>query len=468
MPKSVLTAVFLFMFMCQWALYALGQNKNNLIVGGIQLHGNEKTKDFIILRELGFKTGDSLSQERLIELRNLAMWQIYSLSLFTSVDIDIQEPDENRTVNIDIYLKERWFFFAVPILEIAERNFNSWWTSGENRIHRINYGTRISVFNLRGRNETMRINLQSGFTRKFSVDYTVPYINKKLTLGAQLNFTYSDNREIGYGTLLNKLTFFRDPNQILHQRIKTGLGFKYRPKIYTTHLFDVGYNSLQIADTVSKLNPDYFLNGATRQQYFFIGYNFYYDQRNSIKYPLRGVFFEAYSGNYTFVTQQAPVLIAGTNAAYYKWIGSRHYANVHLSAKFSNPTKQPYHLFKALGYGYFVRGFEYNVIDGQHLGLIKTNYIFNILKQRQYYINNKDKLRKFSTIPLALYAKLYCDAAYVHNGVKEPGNTLNNTLLAGYGAGIDIITYYDRAFAIEYSFNNKGQSGLFLHYSISF
>lgn len=469
MPKSALVAVFVFLFVCPMILKAqVEENSNLLVVGAIRLHGNEKTKDYIVFRELGFKTGDTLTQKKLLELRNLAMWQVYGLSLFTSVDIEIQNPDANGVVAIDIYLKERWYFFAVPILEIAERNFNSWWTSGENRIHRINYGTRFTIFNLRGRNETMRISLQAGFTRKFSLDYLFPYINKKLTLGTAINFTYSDNREIGYATIDNKLEFFRFPGSTLHKRTKAGITFIYRPKLYTTHSFDFGYNSFQIGDTIARLNPNYFLNNNLSQQFILSGYNYTYDQRNSPHYPLKGMFFQAHIGHFTFITPLAPISTASSKIGIYKPLGGRHFANLQFSGKVSNRAIQPYNIYKALGYGDDVRGYEYYVIDGQHFGLIKTNYIFNLLKQRQYYINNKIKFKKFTTIPFALYGKAYIDAGYVYAAPQASFNTLQNKTLLGYGVGIDIITYYDRAFTIEYSLNNIGKRGLFLRYSISF
>lgn len=50
----------------------------------------------------------------------------------------------------------------------------------------------------------------------------------------------------------------------------------------------------------------------------------------------------------------------------------------------------------------------------------------------------------------------------VHN--PQPGdNSLSNKMLYSGGFDIDILTFYDIKFKLEYSFNSLGQNGLFLH-----
>jgi hypothetical protein len=48
------------------------------------------------------------------------------------------------------------------------------------------------------------------------------------------------------------------------------------------------------------------------------------------------------------------------------------------------------------------------------------------------------------------------------------GNTLGNALLFGYGAGVDIVTYYDVVVRFEYTFNRRGENGFFLHMGAPF
>eukprot|EP01036_Dinobryon_divergens_P058664 gene58664-78264_t len=75
--------------------------------------------------------------------------QIFDLELFNTVEMQIAPPDSAGLTHITIYLKERWYLFVIPIVEIADRNFNQWWLA-ENKLSRLNYGVRIRRSNLRG------------------------------------------------------------------------------------------------------------------------------------------------------------------------------------------------------------------------------------------------------------------------------------------------------------------------------
>ncbi len=65
-------------------------------------------------------------------------------------------------------------------------------------------------------------------------------------------------------------------------------------------------------------------------------------------------------------------------------------------------------------------------------------------------------------IPFQFFAKTFADAGYSYN--KFAGDTrLGNKLLYTGGFGLDMLTLYDINFSFEYSFNQLGQKGLFLH-----
>jgi outer membrane protein assembly factor BamA len=470
-PKYFLASFFLLTIQ---ALSGVGQvNAQNTladdtyVVGEINIFGNTQTKPHIILRELALKKGDTLSKEQLKQLRDKAMRQVFNLKLFTSVVIEIEPKNDLGISDINIYLKERWYLFVIPILELGDRNFNEWWET--KRLDRLNYGVRVTRFNMRGRNETIRINLQSGFTRKASLDYSFPYINKALTIGADVNFTYSDNKEVWYKTEDNKLQQFRDPDNVLFRRYKTGITFNYRKKIYSTHRLINEYNNLSIADTITSedLNSNFFRNANTNQQTIYTAYNYTYDIRDFRQYALNGYMFSAEVGRFTFLNYDGHFYQALVLGEYYKKLTTKSYFDISGSVKYSSTSKQPYNLYRAFGYNFFVRGFEYNVIDGQHAFLGKVNYRYNIIKQKQYSLNT-NKFKKFSTIPIAAYLKVYYDGGYVNNPEALKSNTFANTYLNGYGVGLDLVTYYDRVVMFEYSFNNKGQRGLFLHFNSTF
>ena len=65
-------------------------------------------------------------------------------------------------------------------------------------------------------------------------------------------------------------------------------------------------------------------------------------------------------------------------------------------------------------------------------------------------------------IPFNFYGKIYGNTGYVYN--PQPGeNYLTNRMLYSTGIGIDVLTLYDFTLKLEWSFNQLGQNGLFLH-----
>jgi hypothetical protein len=66
----------------------------------------------------------------------------------------------------------------------------------------------------------------------------------------------------------------------------------YKPAFNYRYIFTLSYNDKHISDTISKLNPDYFLDGQTHQQYFTAQASFIRDYRDITTYPLKGNYFD--------------------------------------------------------------------------------------------------------------------------------------------------------------------------------
>jgi hypothetical protein len=110
-----------------------------------------------------------------------------------------------------------------------------------------------------------------------------------------------------------------------------------------------------------------------------------------------------------------------------------------------------------------MRGFERNIIEGQHYFLNK-----NTLKRQLFSveadISNVVKWKEFNKIPLAAYLTFNFDQGYAHN---YPGNSENTILsdryIFGGGIGLDIITFYDFVMRWEYSANIEGDRALYFN-----
>jgi hypothetical protein len=240
--------------------------------------------------------------------------------------------------------------------------------------------------------------------------------------------------------------------------------FTRRNKFYIQHQLGPYFQYTTVADTIANLNPDYFLKGANYQRSYGFKYNYSNDKRDFINYPLKGYLFKLET-DYQFLQSKTNLNLGSLRVEYSKFIPmNRHfYFAASARGKISNPHHQPYFSQRGLGYNNdYVSGYELYVVDGQSYGLIKTN-----LRWRLLSVNRTVKIvpvKKFRTIPLSLYFKIYSDAGYVRDNNYNPyNNFLSNRLLVGGGAGFDIVTYYDIVARIEYSVNQLGQTGIFLH-----
>jgi hemolysin activation/secretion protein len=123
------------------------------------------------------------------------------------------------------------------------------------------------------------------------------------------------------------------------------------------------------------------------------------------------------------------------------------------------PLNQPFYNQQLIGYGdLFIRGLDRYVIDGV-AGVVLRNTLF-----RELFNFNIPFLHDPSHdhIPIRIFATAFSDYGYVYNQNFD-NNSLVNRMLYTAGLGIDIVTFYDISLKFDYSINQLGQNGLFLH-----
>ena len=434
-----------------------------MVVDNILIEGNKKTKNSIILRELNFKEGDTIFIQEKEEVFKWSKNRIFNTNLFVTVNLHTIDRDSIHK-DIFIVVKERWYIYPLPIFELADRNFNEWWQDRNRDPERINVGLHYVQKNVRGRNETLRLKFQLGFTKKFELFYFIPYLNKKQKSGLNYEISFIRNKQIPFITSENKLLYF-DGNKIIKERFRTAFTYTYRKKFYQTHSIGSGFFYNWIADTIRNLNPHYLLNDRTSQRYFTLKYTFLNDVRDVAYYPLKGTYVKAEVeklglGIFNDLNQ---INLTG-EFSWFKPLSKKLFLATGIRQKISFPRRQPYLQTRALGYEKdYVSGYELYVIDGEHFSLAKANLkwkIFSTQKDLQSV-----PVDEFSTIPFALYLKIYSDMGYVWNQYTLPDNErLTNTFLLGGGLGLDIVSYYDFVMRLEYSINRTGEHGFFLHF----
>ncbi|MCA1762080.1 MAG: hypothetical protein LC664_03660, partial [Flavobacteriales bacterium] len=128
------------------ALDTLGKK----VIVDFLIEGNKLTKERIILREVTLSLGDTLYWSNLRAGMEQTRRNVMNLGIFNFVEVEPIQINNSELIVL-ITVQERWYIYPVPILEIAQTNFNTWWETKELRW--LNYGISVKHFNFRGRNE---------------------------------------------------------------------------------------------------------------------------------------------------------------------------------------------------------------------------------------------------------------------------------------------------------------------------
>lgn len=431
------------------------------IVNHIQVVGNKTTKESIVLRELEFNLGDSLSNEELAAAINQSKKNLLNTSLFNFAKINAALMDSVH-VAIIIQLTERWYIFPLPILELDDNNFNTWWETKD--LSRINYGMHLTHYNFRGRKEKLILTAKYGFTERYRMRYEIPYLTASQKLGLNIDLSYNRRDEIAYNSLENKRLQFKDPDGDAYRNLSNSLTLTYRNKIFNTHSFSANFSHNSISDSVVRLNENFLLKNQNRLDYIRLSYQFTSDKRDSRNYPLKGSFWKAsITQNGLGIFSNLNLLNLNVEAKKFIELRPRVYLAGSVRALLTPNNNQPYFLRNGLGYSSFgIRSYEYYVIDGQNIGLGKLQLRYQVVKPKSMNLTGISE--RFGKFHYAFYLGIFSDFAYVEDQIGYPENRLANELQFGSGIGLDFVSYYDIVLRAEYSFNKFGESGLFLHF----
>jgi hypothetical protein len=429
------------------------------IIGGISIFGNKKTKDYIILREATLKKGDRVTPDQLSQKLIESKQLIYNTGLFVDDSVYVDRLQGNVAF-IHIRVKERLYFLPLPYFRLVDRNFNEWWVQQNRSLSRVNYGIKFNYNNFTAQNDNLNIWLINGYNKQVALRYNLPFFDKSLKQGINVGFGYSNQREINYATsLTNQQLFFKNDNNYARTFYRVDATYSYRPDQFQRHYFRVSYDSNNIADTVAALNPMFFPNGATQVKYIDFTYLYQYFNTDYNVYPSKG--WQAQASLYKRgIDKTTNMWQVGLYGLFAKPILPKTFIVADASATIKFPYN-PYFFSQALlGYGsYQMPGLENYVADGMAGGFAHFSLNHQFLK---YIFKNPIKSKTHDKISFRFYAKIYTDVGYAYNPYIN-NNLLNNKLLHTWGFGLDIVSIYDFVFRLEYSLNQLGGKGLYLH-----
>ncbi len=449
--------------------------KNFFVIGAIVISGTKKTKSYIIERELPFKTGDSVVLNELVQKFELARNQLMNTRLFNEVVVSLKGFN-GYLVEIQVDIRERWYLFPIPYFKLADRNLSEWAKQGYN-LQRSNYGAKLAWYNFTGRNDKLKAWFITGYTRQLQFSYEQPNADKSLKHGYGIYLSYATAKELNHTTTNNEQRFIpmeRSLNppdslsglfrgQVLNEQFNFAVSYTYRPAIKTRHSLRLSYNTNRIDEAVAMVSPKYFNNDKRFVSYPQLDYTIEYTNVDYVAYPLKG-----FVGDAGFTRK-------GINKDMNLWqvsakgnkgfqIADKTFYGLQAYGVLKLPLDQPYYNQRLFGYSdLYLRGLEKYVIDG-----VAALMVRNTLRQQITSFNIPFSFSKsHNKIPFRVYAKVYGDMGYSYNK-NFLQNSLVNRMLYTTGAGIDFVTLYDVVFRFEYSFNQLGQKGLFLHFKNDF
>ncbi len=452
------------------------ENAVSFIVRDITISGNNITKSSYIFRELTFNKGDTMLQHDIAQHLDQSRKNLLNTSLFLSSLLSVSySMVDSSGISIFIQVKERWYLWPEPVIENAERNFNTWWLNRD--FSKLNYGMQIIRENFRGHNERISLVIKQGFDQKYEFTYQKPGINKEKTIGLAIMAGLKNNRVVAFESINNKRQFLQY-DHFLSKQFYISSELIFRPNINTWHYFQLNFNQFRFHDTLLSVNPSFSLHENKSPTYFGFRYFLKVDHRDIKPYPLSGYYFDAayHQSGLGLVKADKSINISvfTTNIRGFLPLSSRFYYAAGMIGKHSTPKDQPAFFEEGLGHGRaFVRGYEYYVMNAASYFVLKQNLKFALIPQKDLPLsfNRLKKVKflrnlpyqKFEPFFIAVYANLFLDYG-ITNGVNIEHNKLTNKNLLGYGVGFDFVTYYDKVLRMEATINHLGEKGIYIHF----
>ena len=449
------------------------QNSQQFTVEEINISGNKRTKEYVVLRELTFKKGQVGTEEYFKEIRQENVERLKSMGIFNDVQFFFTKTGGD-SISCNIELIENWYIYPSLILELSDRNFTDWWVNHNHDFSRINYGARIDHINLTGNRDKLIAQLQFGFRKKYELVYNLPYLNKDGTWGIETSLFYATQDQIAYKTVNNRTLFGGLGNkETMLKRFRTGATVYYRPTIYQHHAFKLEYHQNSVDPyVIEELNTDYFLNGMTGIRFFMFNYHLTYDRRISQFYPIDGylLFADFKKEGFKIFDEYNNTSVA-VGGEYYKTLTPKLIFGTTLKAKMNLDRREvSFANNTGLGWGGdALIGYAVYVIDGKDFVYSKNNLRYKIFGVN-VDMSEWMPLKQFSKMNVQLHNRVYFETAYVNDPTYRElyDNNFSNRWLISYGTALDLILFNNNMASFHFGLNHLNEFGYVFQYRTNF
>jgi hypothetical protein len=278
-----------------------------------------------------------------------------------------------------------------------------------------------------------------------------------------LGLAQFNQKEINYKTLGNKQVFFRTEH-IIRKGYRANVNVTYRPNLFERHALQVGIGNESISDSAFAIAPNLLPNHKKSFSYLDINWSYSKVRFDYNAYPTKGASTEiAFAHRFSKENNLSAIQfrqIVAHRIAPNRFIFAES-LTIGRTMQQSNYSDR-----KLMGYGLMqMNGLEYYVVDGNAATVFKS-----AIHQRigSYTLINPLTKKFLPSVKYTFWIKAFSQLGYVYSSEKNKANPLANSLLRTAGIGVDIISIYDLVLNVEYSINQLGDKGLYLHSGINF
>lgn len=472
MKFLIAIVIFLFSFFGNAFLHSQNDiaSSDYVIIDKIEAEGHKKTRMDFILRELSFQLGDTIWQKNLQTEFDKSRDNLINTNIFNKADFESFELDEDR-VKVLISLEERIRFYPIPLLEVADQNYNVWLKQHNADLNRLVYGLYFSVYNLRGKGEYLITESLFGYRTYLNATYVFPYIDKKKKLGLAIKGLYRRDRQIPVSSFENILQYFPPdtvddiPKEPLARRFAFNVKLKHRQGLDKLQYFQIGFQHIEVDQELIETNSEFFKDGARQQDFFLMAYTFERDFRDIDNYSLSGSYVQlSVIKRGLGIFKDINTLSFEGNFSNYFDLGKHLYWGVNLKGRKDFGKQIPYFNNNRIGFASnYLRGYENNIIDNQQYLFLRTDMKYRFLK---LIFNNPLKKKVKGKYPIYGFCRVFLESAFVKDTYYAQDNPLNNGTLAGAGLALDFVLSENIPITFEYTLNKEGEAGFYFHFGI--
>lgn len=409
-----------------------------LIVDSIVIRGNTITEPDIILKELPFVAGDTVSRKTL----EFAEERVFSLGIFNQVKMFL--VGENTSAVCSIFVEESWYIYPLPFLDLKEGDWN-----------KVSYGMNILIKNFRGRNEDLSFTFGLGYDPFYSVTYQKPYLIRS----ENISFYFSSQ----YSNIANKS---------IEAELLTGKEFSYKFFLVSVgggKRFDL-YNRVDMFLNYLYVKSDYTIPGitATGNQKDYIpsvNFGFTHDSRDLKQFPDNGLFFNSIFQFNGLGSKGVNYLMYRTDFRHYQKIYGNLSGKLRLYQRNLAGKKIPFYDNSFLGLDEKIRGFYNQKTEGRQLYLAAVEAKFPIIGKTDLQFDFPVIPRQLQGFRTAVYLTVFADAGLT---VDRAAHVKSENILSGFGAGITILALPYNLARFEYAINKFGKNEFIISLGVAF